>query len=356
MADRRREVQEIRERIARLDGELCERLDARARLSNEIRALSETEPVADGGEAEWLERIVASSSGDLPSDSLRAVFREIRAAGRAIEQPARVAIVGPEGGFCHQSALEAFGATTQTVESTSAAEALSEVVRSRAAFAMFPFESSSQGFSQSSLMALAETDLVLVGERFAAATYNLMSLATDKAQIEKVYMTAAAHAACQRFLDSDLPRASIIDVRSPRVAAELAKEAASSAAVVPERAGRVVGLELLRPNVGDSAEAQNRYGIAGQRPAQRSGHDISCMLFSTENQPGSLYDTLRHFAERSINLRKLQSLPSKRDGFEYVFYAEVTGHASDRAVVTAIEAIKRSVGYFRLLGSFPTAS
>lgn len=355
MADRRREVQEIREKIARLDSELSERLDARARLSHEIRALSEAEPVADGGESEWLEKLVASASGDMPAESLRAIFREIRAAGRALEQPARVAIVGPEGGFCHQSALDAFGATTQTVETANAAEALSEVIRSRVAFAMIPFESSSEGFSQPSLMALAETDLVLVGERFASATYSLMSLAGDKAQIEKVYMTAAAHAACQRFLDAELPRASIIDVRSPRVAAELAKEAASSAAVVPERAGRAAGLDVLRPNVGDAAEARNRYGIAGLRPAPRSGHDISCLLFSTDNQPGSLYDTLRHFAERGINLRKLQSLPARRDGFEYIFYVEISGHASDRAVVTAIEAIKRSVGYFRLLGSFPTA-
>jgi chorismate mutase/prephenate dehydratase len=356
MADRRREVQEIREKIARLDGELSERLDARARLSHEIRGLSETEPVADGGESEWLEKLVANSSGDMPAESLRAIFREIRAAGRALEQPARVAIVGPEGSFCHQSALEAFGATTQTVETASAVEALSEVIRSRAAFAMIPFESSSEGFSQPSLMALSETDLVLVGERFASATYELMSLTTDKAQIEKVYMTAAAHAACQRFLDAELPRASIIDVRSPRVAAELAKESTSSAAVVPERAGRAAGLDVVRPNVGDAADARNRYGIAGLRPAPRSGHDISCLLFSTDNQPGSLYDTLRHFAERGINLRKLQSLPARRDGFEYIFYAEISGHASDRAVVTAFEAIKRSVGYFRLLGSFPTAA
>lgn len=356
MADRRREVQEIRERIARLDGEIGERLDARARLSNEIRALSESEPVADGGEAEWLEKLVAGSTGDMPAESLRAIFREVRAAGRAIEQPARVAIVGPEGGFCHQSALEAFGATTQTVETASAAEALSEVTRSRAAFAMIPFESSNEGFSQPSLMALAETELVLVGERFASATYSLMSLGSDKSQLEKVYMTAAAHAACQRFLDAELPRATIIDVRSPRVAAELAKESSTAAAVVPERAGRAAGLELVRPNVGDAADARSRYGIAGLRPAPRSGHDISCLLFSTDNQPGSLYDTLRHFAERGINLRKLQSLPSSRDGFEYIFYAEISGHASDRAVVTALEAIKRSVGYFRLLGSFPTAS
>jgi chorismate mutase/prephenate dehydratase len=356
MADRRREVQELRERVVRIDGEIRDQLDARARLSQQIHALIEAEPSADGGEREWLEKLVAGSSGDMPAESIKSIFREIRAAARAIEQTVKVAVVGPDGGFCHESTLQVFGATTQTIESQTTAEALAEVSRGRAAFAVFPFESSAEGLAKSSLLALSETELVMVGERFNAATYNLMSLAPDAATLERVYMTAIARAACQRFLDQELPRVSIIDVRSPQVAAELARESATSGAVVPERCGLSAGLSLLRENVGEFADLRIRYGIAGQRPAARTGQDISCLLFSTENQPGSLYECLRHFAERGINLRKLQSLPSGREGFDYYFYVEITGHASDRSVVTALEAIKRTVHYFRLLGSFPAAS
>jgi chorismate mutase/prephenate dehydratase len=290
----------------------------------------------------------------MPAESLKAIFREIRAAGRGIEQPVRVAVVGPEGGFCYQSCLEAFGTTTPTIECATAADAFAEVSRGRAAYAIYPFESSAEGLVQSSLLALADTELVQVGERFAAATYHLMSLAADASALERVYLTAVAHAECQRFLDQELPRVSIIDVRSPRVAAELARESPTSGAVISERCGRVAGLEVLRSNIGDAADLRIRYGIAGQRPAARTGRDVSCLLFSTENQPGSLYDTLRHFAERGINLRRLQSLPA-RDGFEYYFYVEISGHASDRSVVTALEAIKRNVRYFRLLGSFPAS-
>lgn len=356
MADRRREVVELRDKIARLDAEILERLDGRARISQQIHSLLEAEPTPDGSEGEWLERVVAGASGDMPVASLRAIFREIRAAGRAIEQPVRVAVAGPEGGFAHQCVRELFGATTPIIECGTAAESLAEVSRGRAAFALFPLESTAEGMFQSSLMTLAEGELVLVSERVAPARYDLMSIGSELAAVEKVYMTAMAHAACQRFLDTEVPRASIIDVRSPQVAAELAREAATSAAIVPERCGKEAGLELLRVNVGDVADLKYRYGIAGQRPAQRSGHDISCLLFGTENQPGALYEVLRHFAERGINLRKLQSLPVRRDGLEYYFYAEIGGHASDRPVVTALESVKRSVRYFRLLGSFPSTS
>ncbi len=129
--------------------------------------------------------------------------------------------------------------------SATAAEALDEVARARAAFAVFPFESSVDGLVQPSLTALAETELVLVGERSLPATYHLMGAVTTTAEVERVYLTAAAHAACQRFLDQELPRAAVIDVRSPAVAAELAKEEKGSAAVLPESTGSAPGLALL---------------------------------------------------------------------------------------------------------------
>jgi chorismate mutase/prephenate dehydratase len=109
----------------------------------------------------------------------------------------------------------------------------------------------------------------------------------------------------------------------------------------------------VRDNVGDIADLQLRHAIAGSRPATRSGHDVSCLLFSTNETPSALYDALRHLAERGITLRRLQSLPVRRDGIEYLFYAEISGHASDRSVVTALEAVRRSVRYYRMLGSFP---
>ena len=63
---------------------------------------------------------------------------------------------------------------------------------------------------------------------------------------------------------------------------------------------------------------------------------------------------LSHFAERGINLQKIQSRPVRAASWDYIFYVEVTGHATDRAVVTALEAVKGSTRYLKLLGSFPT--
>jgi chorismate mutase/prephenate dehydratase len=354
MADSKREVAAIRERVAALDVEIVERLDARARLSREIQVHMEGEPAtADAREREWLERLERASTGDMPTESLRAIFRQVRAEARGIEQPSRIAYLGPEGGFCHLTARGYFGANCQYIECATVAEALDEVVRSRAVFAVFPFESSVDGLVQSSVTALAATELVLVAERALAATYHVMSRTGNLADVDKIYATAAAHAACELFLDRELPRVSVIDVRSPVVAAQLAHEDHGGAAIVAEACGRAAELEVLRSNVADSSDLRFRYGIASARPAMRSGNDATCLLFSVDDTPGALFDVLRLVAERGINLTKLQSRPVPSQSWDYVFYVEVSGHVTDRPVVTALEAIKRNTRYLKVLGSYP---
>jgi chorismate mutase/prephenate dehydratase len=349
----RRSTAELRTEIARLDREVLERLEARARASKEIRARAESEPAPDTTDREALATLTAAATGDLPSESLHAIFSTIRASARALEQAPRVAYLGPEGGFCHVLGRAHFGVLGQFIECPSVREALEEVARGRAACAIFPFESSADGLVQTSITALTDTELVIVGARTLPMTFQLMGRAAGLADLEKVYTTPAGHAACQRFIDSELPRVSVIDVRSMKVAAELAQEDATSAALLPEQTGREQALAVLRENVGDVADIKMRYAMAALRPASRSGADVTCLLFSLDDKPGSLFDILRHFAERGINLRRLHSRPAGREPWDYVFYVEIGGHATERSVITALEAVKKSTRYLRVLGSFP---
>lgn len=355
MPDRKRDIDDLRASIADVDRALIERLEARARLSRQIHSLSEGDPPqADVGEREWLQGIERQASGDLPAEDLRAIFSQIRAGARVLEQPARVSYLGPEGGFCHLTAKTHFGASAVYVEQATVIEALDDVTRARSAYAVFPFESSIDGLVLGSINALEQTDLVLVGERVSSATYDLMSHTANIADIEKVYATAAAHAACELFLARELAKVTVIDVRSPIVAADLTRADHGSAALVPRRCGADAELEAVRGNVSDAADMSFRYAIASARPAMRSGKDTTCLLFSVDDSPGALFDVLRHFAERGVNLKKLQSRPVSGKGWDYVFYVEVSGHTTDRPLVTALEAVKRGTKYLRVLGSFQT--
>jgi chorismate mutase/prephenate dehydratase len=356
MTDERRDRSEFRDKLADIDREILAQLDARARVSRGLAARAGAEPSPDVGEREWLDSLARAGTGDMPPESVRSIFAQIRGAARSLEQPLSVAYVGPEGGFCHEAALLHFGATARFVATPAIAEALEEVVRGRVGVAVFPFESSVDGLVQPSVTALAETDLMMVGERVLSASIDLMSKTTDLGAVEHVYATALGQAACQRFLDTELPRATVIDVRSPVVAAELARDEANAAALVAPRVGRVAGLDTLRANVRDEPELKLRYGFASARPAMRTGNDVTCLLFSVDDSPGSLFGTLRHFADRGVNLRKLQSRPVPHGSWDYVFYVELGAHVTERPVTTALEAIKRSTKYLKVLGSFPVAS
>jgi chorismate mutase/prephenate dehydratase len=345
----------VRAQIAAIDRNLVLAIEERARLSKKIRGMIEAERGAiDVDEQAWLEGLEKQASGELSPAALRAIFRTIRAEARAIEQAARVAYLGPEGTFCYLVAEAAFGTEGSFIECASAVEAFDEVVRGRALFAVVPFESSAEGIVQPTLNALAQTELVLVGERSLPARYDLLSAANGLESIRKVYATATAHAACERFVARELPNAAVVDVRSPVQAVSAAASEPACAAIVPGGVRNGPELPEVRSNVGDLSDLTFRYTIAGSRPAMRSGDDTTCMLFGVDDSPGSLFDVLRHFAERGVNLKKLHSRPARSDSWDYLFYVEVSGHVTDRAVVTAIEAVKRSTRYLKVLGSFPT--
>jgi chorismate mutase/prephenate dehydratase len=124
---------------------------------------------------------------------------------------------------------------------------------------------------------------------------------------------------------------------------------------VPSWVGRAAGLSSRRANVGDEPDLKLRHANAAARPAMRTGNDVTCLLFSVDDAPGSLFGVLKNFAERGVNLRKLQSRPVPQGGWDYVFYVELSAHVTDRSVTTALEAIKRTAKYLKVLGSCPSS-
>lgn len=347
---------EIRARMAEVDADVAKLLEERATLSKEVRGMGPSATLSEG-EKDFGRFIDSLPEGALSKDALRAFFAQITSTARSIERPLRVAYAGTEGGFCHQMTKAHFGLGAAFVECATVTDALEEVRRERAAFCTFPFDSSVDGLILPAIFALAETDLVLVAERIAPAMLCLMGQSPrGDGPIERIVASSTAHAASERFRKREFPGAIVLDVRSAMEAARAAHADARTLAVIPEAAGRELGLTVLRENVGDEPELRYRYGIVGSRPASRSGADTTCLLFSLDDAPGTLFQVLGHFAERGINLKKIQSRPVRGASWDYIFYVEVAGHITDRAVVTALESVKGSTKYLKLLGSFKTES
>jgi chorismate mutase/prephenate dehydratase len=353
MTDRRRELEELRRQMAEVDAEILRGLQRRAQIARQIGATGQVSPISLVSERDQIGVLEKMAEGDLPAEVVRTVFREIRAATAPLERPARVAYVGPEGGFAHLAAQRQFGLGATLVAAESVELAVDEVSRQRADFAVVPFESSVEGQLQASIEVLSSTDLSLAAKIEILANFSVMGRASHASEIDKLYAYAADRLACEKYIAAH-PRAAVVDVRSPQAACQMCLQDPTGAAIVAESVGKQAGLVEVDANVGDRANLRVRYGIISTRPTQRTGSDTTALLFGVHDSPGALFDVLKHFAERDINLQTIHSRPKQGEDWNYLFYVEVSGHVTDRAVVTALEEIKRETKLLKVLGSFPS--
>lgn len=353
--DDRRKVEELRDLIAEIDREILRGIERRARIAQDISKLrtgtARFAPTADGLHLQALEQAVTPP---FPVSAVRPIFTAIDSACRMFEVAPRVMFVGAERSFGWIAAENHFGAGAELVRAESAASAIEEVARSRADFAIVPFESLKDGPIFPTIQAIAGAELKLVGEREVTQVLVLMAREGDLADVQRVFTSPQDHVATVNYLAASHPRAAVIDVRSPIVALERAlEEGQGAAAIVPRGSPGPDGLRVVRENIGDEGEVRVRYGVVSRLPAPRTGSDATAMLFSLRERPGALHDVLHHLKERSCNLRRIQSRPLPGEGWDYIFYAEVSGHITDRPLVAALEGVKAEVKMLKILGSFP---
>jgi chorismate mutase/prephenate dehydratase len=353
MTDRRRELEDLRREMAEADADILLGLRRRARLARRVGELGQPPSSTAAMEREQMAMLEQMAGDELPIEVMRGVFREIHAATSSLERPARVAYAGPEGGFCHLAAQLHFGAGATFAIVDMADVAIDEVRRKRADFAVFPFESSTEGPLPASVGALLASELSLSAKIEVAARLSLMNKLGPGAEIQKVYAHAVDRTASQKCL-AELPGAVVVDARSPAAACQMCLEDPAGAAIVPQATGERAGLLVVQLNVSDRADHRVRYGLASARPSQRSGTDTTGLLFAVNDEPGALFDVLKHFAERGINLKTIQTQPMSGEDWNRLFYVEVSGHVTDRAIITALEEIKRQTKLLRVLGSFPS--
>ena len=353
MSDKRRELDELRAEIAKLDLSVLQQIERRAKVSKKIgearKALGQPPAVLDRA---GLEAVLAKATGDMPADGLREIFRQIFATCLSVEQPAAVAFCGLEGAFAHAGARSQFGEAATYIACETVPAALDEVTRQRASYAVVPYETRTDGLMQATIAALTPSDLKIISCFESVVNLQLATKASSVAEIEKVYAIAKDRAHCQRFLANELPGAQIIDVKTPMGACQLAAADPRAAAFAHEVVAAQHGLEILRRNVRDEGDERVRYAIVATRPSSRTGNDLTALIVSVADAPGALHEVLKQFAERGVNLTKIQSRPTPGETWQYLFFIEVQGHPTDRNVVGALEEVRRQCKFFKVLGSY----
>jgi chorismate mutase/prephenate dehydratase len=357
MSDHRREIEELRRQMALIDVQLIAGLDQRAKVSKALGRLLDPDqsPPLSLHDRPQIEALVARGAGEMPPESLRAISREVFAACFGLQVPLTVTYLGPEGGPGFFVSRGYFGPSTSFVACESAYAALEEVTRQRAAFAVLPYETSSDGPVPSTIAALIGSELRIGLVIETAPSLHLLNRTGNVKDVEKIYATSHDRALAEKSLIA-LGHLPVLEVRSPLVACELAGEDHGAGALASEGAGIHAGLQIAYKNLLDRDYERVRYAIVGSRPSTRTGEDLTAIVFSLTDSPGALLEVLRQFAERGINLSKIQSRPVETESWSYIFFLEAVGHATDRHLVSAFEEVKRLTKFLRVLGSYPASA
>lgn len=354
-------LEAIRARIDDLDEELLKLLSERARCAQEVaRIKRETEPDAEfyrpEREAQVLRRIQEKNPGPLDAEEMARLFREIMSACLALEEPLKVAFLGPEGTFTQAAALKHFGHSVETVPLGAIDEVFREVGSGAAHYGVVPVENSTEGVVTHTLDQFMQSPLRICGEVALRIHHHLLSAAPmAREEIQRVYSHQQSLAQCREWLDANLPQAERIPVSSNAAAAKRVLEEPGVAAIASEAAAERYGLHILNANIEDAPDNTTRFLVIGPRASGPSGRDKTSLLVSTSNRPGALYRLLEPFARANVSLTRIESRPSHCVNWDYVFFIDLEGHEEDAKVREAIETLRKEADLVKVLGSYPRA-
>ena len=349
----------IRAQIDALDAQLQELLNQRARFAQEVAQVKrdtgdQNHFYRPEREAQVLQEIKDRNQGPLSDEEMARLFREIMSACLALEQPLAIAFLGPEGTFTQAAARKHFGHSVTTVPLSTIDEVFREVASGAAHYGVVPVENSTEGVVSHTLDMFMQSQLKICGE-VQLRIHHLLLSNSSMDEVQQVYSHQQSLAQCREWLDRHLPNAERIAVSSNAEAARRVRDKAGAAAIAGEAAAEIYGLEVLAHNIEDEPDNTTRFLVIGDHVVPHSGRDKTSLLVSAQNRAGALYGLLTPFVQHGISLTRIESRPSRRGMWEYVFFVDIEGHVDDPVVADALAALSAQASVCKVLGSYPQA-
>lgn len=357
-------LQALRVRIDNLDEQILELISQRARCAQEVghikmATLAEGETAVfyrPEREAQVLKRIMELNKGPLDNEEMARLFREIMSTCLALEQPLKVAYLGPEGTFSQAAALKHFGQAVVSKPMAAIDEIFREVAAGAVSFGVVPVENSTEGAINHTLDSFLEHDLVICGEVELRIHHHLLVAENTKTEkISRIYSHAQSLAQCRKWLDAHYPNVERVAVSSNAEAAKRVKSEWNSAAIAGDMAAQLYGLTVLADKIEDRPDNSTRFLIIGNQSVPVTGDDKTSVIISMSNKPGALHELLIPFHANGIDLTRIETRPSRSGKWTYVFFIDFIGHKDDPRVTGALEQIAQEAVGLKVLGSYPNA-
>ena len=353
----------IRERIDAIDQSIHELLNERAKWAQQVgltkrgEGLSTADFYKPEREAQVLRMAIERNKGPLRNEEIVRLFREIMSACLAQQEPLKIGFLGPEGTFSQQAVLKHFGHSVRALPLPAISEVFEEVQAGHADFGVVPIENSTEGTVNHTLDMFLNSPLKICGEIELRIRQHLMGRMQGLQKIVRVCSHPQSLAQCRQWLDEHLPNIERVSVSSNAEAARRARDEEGTAAIAGEAAAEVYGLGVIVPEIEDTADNTTRFLVIGRKLFSASGQDKTTLLVSAGDtqSPGALHRLLGPLAKNSITMTRIESRPSRKRKWDYVFFIDVIGHAEQSPLKDALDDLKQASTLFRVLGSYPAA-
>ncbi|SEM19143.1 prephenate dehydratase [Halomonas caseinilytica] len=359
MSDTPKDLEGLRQRIDQLDSDIMRLISERAECA---RSVAETKTKDDPQavfyrperEAQVLRRIMELNDGPLDSEEMARLFREIMSACLALEQPIKVAYLGPEGTFTQQASLKHFGESAISLPMAAIDEVFREVEAGAVNYGVVPVENSTEGVINHTLDSFMDSSMRICGEVVLRIHHHLLvSDNTRRDKVSRIYSHPQSFAQCRKWLDAHYPQAERVPVSSNAEAARLVKTEWHSAAIAGDMAAKLYGLTRVAEKIEDRPDNSTRFLIIGNQDVPMSGDDKTSIVVAMRNQPGALHDLLEPFHRHQIDLTRLETRPSRSGVWNYVFFIDFKGHRDEPRVAAVLEEVQVRAAELKVLGSFP---
>lgn len=350
-------LDKLRLDIDRIDRELLRLLSERQRIA---AAIGETK--RDAGRAIYapdreealLRKLEDTATDDLPANAIRSIFREIISAsvGRQLDLP--VVFLGPEGTFTHQAARKNFGGGVPLKPLRDIDAVFDAVARGEAAYGVVPVENANEGTVGRTLDLLAENDVKIVTQIYLPIEQCLVGKGPLEA-VTRVISKDIALDQCRGWLARNLPHAELVTADSTAAAVGEAAEHPECAAVASSVAAELHQVPVLAQGIQDTRDNVTRFLVISREPlAHVQGcENKTSVVFALRHEPGALQRALSPFSDRGINLTRVESRPSRRKAWEYLFFVDFIGHYDAPEVRAALAEIEPACQTLKWLGSYP---
>ncbi len=327
----------LRAEIDRIDKQLVALFNQRAAISLQIGQIKQKQGMDvwfPAREEEVIAKALASSTGPLPEDTLRIIFRELMSGSRALQRTLKVACLGPLYSYSHLASVSKFGHAVEHVPVGSIAAVFEEVNRRHVQFGIVPLENSTDGRVADTLEMFARLPGLKIRAEVRLRVHHCLLGRCEWGQVQRVYSKAQALSQCRHWIGKNLPQARVVDVVSTAAAAEHASREEFAAAIASRAAGEAYNLQILAPNIEDQAHNVTRFAVIGERAEARTGRDKTTLMLRLPNQAGSLVKAIAPFEKAGVNMSWIESFPTPTEGPggknpSYLFFLDVEGHADD---------------------------